>query len=166
MDKNLLLKWHADEALSQLKQLCKDFPAETLLFSEAGYDEGRLSELILWMDEHYVSIDLYRYRYLLHMTPEQVELLQLRYSESGERAYPEQFDDAELAAFMRYLISLGAWGAVVCASGDFNYDPDGSGLPEMILNMYTAGLCYIEDQFLEQHLPADNEEEACDLESF
>ena len=156
MDENFLLEWHANEALSQLKQLCKDFPAELLLFHEAGYDESSVSDLILWIDEQYCNIDLFRYRYLVHMAPEQVELLQTRLSESGESVYPTQFDDSEFAAFMRYLMSLGAWGAVVCVSSDFIHDRDSSRLPQMILDMYAAGLGYIEDQFMKQHLPESN----------
>lgn len=113
MNEYFLLEWHADEAFRQLKQLCKDFPAETFLYHKAGYDEKDVSELIQWVDEHYCNIDLFRYKYLVHMTPEQVELLRIRRSESGESIYPDQADNSEIAAVMRYLAMLGAWSACV-----------------------------------------------------
>lgn len=155
MNEYFLLEWHADEALRQLKQLCKDFPAEMFLYHKAGYDEKDVSELILWTDEHYCNIDLVRYKYLVHMTPEQVELLQIRRSESGESIYPDQADNSEIAAVMRYFAALGSWGACVSGSEEY-HDLSDCRLPGMVLGMYAAGLSYIEDQFMKQYLPDSN----------
>lgn len=156
MDENFLSEGSADEALSQLKQLCKDFPAEMFLYHKAGYDEKDISELIQWLDERYCNIDLFRYRYLVHMSLTQAEKLAIKRSESGESIYPDQADNSEIAAVMRYLAMLGAWGACVSGSEEY-HDLSDCRLPVMILDMYTEGLSYIEDWFMNQYLPDSND---------